>query len=160
MGRDWCLPGQCRVVLTPGNNQKRYLAGALHSRTGQLTWVEGRSKASALFIQLLWRLAGEYRDARRLHLILDNAAIHRSKKVMRALAQLGGRVVLHFLPPYCPQANRIERVWLDLHANVTRNHRCRPLNRLMVRVHAYLVARNARRRASPCLRRVELRRVA
>lgn len=116
VGRDWCLPGQCRVVLTLGNNQKRYLAGALHSRTGQLTWVEGRSKASALFIQLLWRLAGEYRDARRLHLILDNAAIHRSKKVMRALAQLGGRVVLHFLPPYCPQANRIERVWLDLHA--------------------------------------------
>lgn len=31
-----------------------------------------------------------------------NAAIHRSKKVLKALAQLGGRVVLHFLPPYDP----------------------------------------------------------
>ena len=38
--------------------------------------------------------------------------------------ELTGKVVLHFLPPYCPDDNRIERVWLDLHANVTRNHRC------------------------------------
>ncbi|MFP2924295.1 hypothetical protein ACLESO_03555 [Pyxidicoccus sp. 3LG] len=35
--------------------------------------------------------------------------------------------MLHFLPPYCPEGNRIERLWLDLHANVTRNHRCRTL---------------------------------
>src|SRR5688572_4690975 len=34
------------------------------------------------------------------------------------------RVALHFLPPYCPTVNRIERLWLDLHAVVTRNHRC------------------------------------
>ncbi|WP_240359641.1 hypothetical protein [Pyxidicoccus trucidator] len=61
---------------------------------------------------------------------------------------------------YFPQANRIERVWLDLHANVTRNHRCRALNGLMARVHAYLAARNTQRHASPCLRRAELRRAA
>jgi transposase len=160
VGRDWCLPGQRRRVLTPGNNQKRYLAGALNAKTRQLTWVEGKSKASSLFISLLWRLAGEYRKARRIHLILDNASIHNSQKTQKALAQLGGRVVLHFLPPYCPDANRIERVWLDLHANVTRNHRCRTMSRLMDRVHAYLAARNAQRTASPCLRRADLRRAA
>ncbi|WP_225888679.1 IS630 family transposase [Myxococcus xanthus] len=158
VGRDWCLPGQRRVVVTPGNNQKRYLAGALNTRTGQLTWVEGRSKASALFIQLLWRLASQYRRARRIHLVLDNASVHSSKKTLKALAHFGGRFVLHFLPPYCPQGNRIERVWLDLHANVTRNHRCRTMDQLMVRVHAYLSARNAQRSASPSLRRVDLRR--
>ncbi|WP_410478091.1 IS630 family transposase [Myxococcus sp. MxC21-1] len=158
VGRDWCLPGQRRVVVTPGNNQKRYLAGALNTRTGQLTWVEGRSKASALFIQLLWRLASQYRRARRIHLVLDNASVHSSKKTLKALAHFGGRFVFHFLPPYCPQGNRIERVWLDLHANVTRNHRCRTMAQLMVRVHAYLSARNAQRSASPSLRRVDLRR--
>nr|WP_245772244.1 hypothetical protein [Myxococcus fulvus] len=51
-------------------------------------------------------------------------------------------------------------MWLDLHANVTRNHRCRTLTRLMARVHAYLCARNAHRSASPCLRRADLRRTA
>lgn len=83
VGRDWCLPGQRRQVLTPGNNQKRYLAGALNSKTGRLTWVEGTSKASSLFISLLWRLASEYRSARRIHLILDNASVHTARRPRR-----------------------------------------------------------------------------
>ena len=53
----------------------------------------------------------------------------------------------HFLPPYCPDDNRIERVWLHLHANVTRNHRCGGMEELMRHVVAYLVARNRRKRA-------------
>lgn len=32
---------------------------------------------------------------------------------------------------YCPDYNRIERTWEDLHANRTRNHRCRPVKELM-----------------------------
>jgi transposase len=38
------------------------------------------------------------------------------------IAQHGRRLELRFLPPYRPNQNRIERTWLDLHANVTRNH--------------------------------------
>jgi transposase len=47
------------------------------------------------------------------------------------LVALRGRIVLHFLPPYCPDANRIERVWQDFHANVTRNHRCKTIEHLL-----------------------------
>ena len=36
---------------------------------------------------------------------------------------LAGRIRLHFLPPYCPDENRIELLWLQLHSNVARNHR-------------------------------------
>ncbi|AGC43453.1 IS630 family transposase [Myxococcus stipitatus DSM 14675] len=96
----------------------------------------------------------------RLGIVVDNAAVHSSRKTRKVLAQLGGRIILHFLPPYCPQGNRIERVWLDLHVNVTRNHRCRTMDRLMARVHAYLAARSAQRSASPSLRRADLRRSA
>jgi len=39
IGRDWMLPGDQKTVLTPGQNQKHYLAGALHTRTGQVLWV-------------------------------------------------------------------------------------------------------------------------
>jgi transposase len=46
-----------------------------------------------------------------------------------------------FLPPYCPDHNRIERVWKDLHDNVTRNHTCRTMSELMTEVHAYLQLR-------------------
>jgi transposase len=108
------LPGQRRQVVTPGNNQKRYVAGALHSRTAKLTWVKGQRKTSALFIDLVRAVGEAYPDAKRLHFILDNAATHSSKKTKKALEQMGGRVVLHFLPPYCPEGNRIERVWWDV----------------------------------------------
>ena len=38
-----------------------------------------------------------------------------------------GRIVLHLLPPYSPEHNPIERLWKEVHANVTRNHRCRTI---------------------------------
>ena len=39
IGSDWMLRGQQKEVVTPGQNQKRYLAGAMDSRTGQLIYV-------------------------------------------------------------------------------------------------------------------------
>ena len=143
IGLDWMLPGTQKQVLTPGKNQKRYLAGALNARTGRLTWVEAEKKNSDLFILQLWMLIGrDYPKAKRIHLILDNYRIHSSRQTQLALSRLDGRVVLHFLPPYCPDHNRIERVWRDLHDNVTRNHTRRTMNELMTEVNQYLAKRD------------------
>jgi transposase len=145
VGLDWMVRGQQKAAPTPGQNEKRYLAGALDARTGKLTWVEGLRKTSLLFLQLLYRLVTRtYRTARTIHVILDNYGIHDSLQVKLALATLNGRVKFHFLPPYCPDHNRIERVWQDLHANVTRNHRCRTMEQLMEQVRIYLKTRNKR----------------
>lgn len=69
------------------------------------------------------------------------------RKTNRFLAQFGDRVALHFLPPYCPDANRIERLWLDVHANVTQNHRCRTIEKLVENVHAHLKKHNLNTRS-------------
>jgi transposase len=98
------------------------LAGALDVSTGEVHWVEGERTTSALFISLLEALLQKYPQAPIVHVILDNYRIHSGPITQAALAGANGRIQLHFLPPYCPQENRIERVWLDLHANVTRNH--------------------------------------
>jgi transposase len=144
IGRDWMLPGTQKEVLTPGQNQKHYLAGALNPRTGQVLWVGNGRKNSYLFVLLLRRLSETFPGVRKLHVILDNYGIHSSQLVQRALTEeFGGRIVLHFLPPYSPKHNRIERLWRELHANVTRNHRCRTLPELLHNVEAFL------RRASP-----------
>lgn len=68
--------------------------------------------------------------------------IHSSHVIGIALAHFARRVRLHFLPPYCPDHNRIERVWQDLHANVTRNHRRPGMTELMREVRYYLRQRN------------------
>lgn len=142
IGLDWMGRGQQKEVRTPGQNQKRYLAGALDARTGQLLWVEGERKTSALFLGLLQKLLDVYAQAPVIHVILDNYRIHDSKIVRAALAGFDGRIRLHFLPPYCPNDNKIERVWQDLHANVTRNHRCPDMVSLMRDVRYYLRKRN------------------
>lgn len=149
IGLDWMNRGVQKEVMTPGSNQKRYLCGAMDAAGGQLCWVKGEKKNSLLFVAMLRKLARQtYPDAKVIHVVLDNYRIHTSRISRDAVAELGGRIVLHFLPPYCPDDNKIERVWLDLHANVTRNHRCPDMEQLMREVVAYLVRRNRRKKTA------------
>jgi transposase len=145
IGPDWMNRGKQKDVMTPGQNVKNYVCGALDVQTGRITWVQQPySKNSFLFIAMLRKLVETYSGARKIHIVLDNYKIHDSKITRAAVAAYGGKVVLHFLPPYCPDHNKIERVWLDLHANVTRNHRCRDMNELMKEVIKYINSRNCR----------------
>lgn len=142
VGLDWMGYGQQKEVLTPGQNVKRYLAGAMNAKTGRLTWVEGDRKNSLLFIRLLHELRKAYPEAKVIHVVLDNYRIHSSEITRAVLASFERRIVLHFLPPYCPDENRIERLWLDLHAAVTRNHRCPDIESLMREVRRFLTGRS------------------
>jgi transposase len=137
IGVDWMPRGVQRKVMTPGKNAKAYIAGTLDARDGTVLWVGASAKSSALFVAMLIKLAEHYVEASRIHVILDNYGIHYSHETRRALARLP-KIVLHFLPPYCPDHNRIERLWQDLHANVTRNHRHATLFDLCDAVGRYL----------------------
>ncbi len=157
IGLDWTPRGHQRLVITPGKNQKAYVAGALDARDGTIVWTGETQKNTSLFIQLLEKLAKHYPNAKRIHVILDNYRIHSSGEARRALRQLG-RIQLHFLPPYSPDHNRIERLWQNLHANVTRNHKHKTLESLCQAVTHYLDAaspwRPAPRKTSHSRRRV------
>lgn len=144
IGLDWMGLGQQKEAVTPGKNEKRYLAGALDVRTGTIHWVEAEKKDSWLFLILLKKLTVVYAQAKVIHVILDNYGIHSSNIIAIALAHFACRVRLHFLPPYCPDYNRIERIWQDLHAHVTRNHQCSCMTELMREVRYYLRKRNRR----------------
>jgi len=56
IGRDWMLPGQQKLILTPGQNRKRYLAGARAVRGNDLVFVSSDRKNSDLFLALLEKL--------------------------------------------------------------------------------------------------------
>ena len=74
------LPGHRRYVVTPGQHRKRFVAGALNASTKKLTWVDAPTKASDLFCKLLWKIAAEYRTAKRINLIVDNYIIPRARR--------------------------------------------------------------------------------
>ena len=142
IGLDWMGRGQQKEALTPGQNEKRYLAGAQDVRTGVIHWVEADKKDSWLFLEMLHKLTQVYAQATVIHVILDNYKIHSSQIAQLALAGFAARVKLHFLPHYSPDENVIERTWQDLHANVTRNHTCARMQALMQEVRYYLRKRN------------------
>lgn len=55
--------------------------------------------------------------------------------------------------------DRIERRWWEVHANVTRNHRCGTMPALIAQLRWYLAAK-ARRRRGPPSETIPIRRVA
>jgi len=142
IGFDWMMRGEQKQILTPGQNAKRYIAGVLEPVSGELVWVSGERKDSGLFIALVAKLAVAYGSVKRIHLIVDNYSIHKSKDTQKCLEALRGKICLHFLPPYCPQANKVELVWLHLHQNVTRNHCCSRIEDLLRRAEDYLARRS------------------
>jgi putative transposase len=145
IGQMWMLRGKQATVLTPGTNTKRYLAGSMDWRTGDITLSEGGRRNADLFIAHLDDLRRRYRCYRVIHVICDNASFHRPdrcRKVREYMERWGHRVKLHFLPTYAPETNPIERVWWHLHEEITRNHRCKNIDELLELVFQWFAAAN------------------
>jgi hypothetical protein len=143
IGACWMVRGEQAEVVTPGNNEKRYLAGSLHWRTGQLLLsAPGRKRNADLFVAHLDDLRRRLWRYRVIHVVCDNARFHDCGKVQAFLARYEGRIVLHFLPKYAPETNPIERVWWHLHDTLTRNHRCRSIEELLDEVYGWTDQQN------------------
>jgi transposase len=143
IGACWMVRGEQAEVITPGNNEKRYLAGSLHWRTGRLLLsAPGHRRNADLFVAHLDDLRCRLRSYCVIHVVCDNALFHDCRKVQAFLARYPGRIVLHFLPKYAPQTNPIERVWWHLHETLTRNHRCRSIEELLGQVQAWTEQQN------------------
>jgi len=140
IGCMWMAKGQQAQVVTPGTNVKRYLAGSMSWRSGELIVTQGTRRNAELFVRHLDDLRRRFRH-KKVHVICDNARFHTikgSRLVRQFLAEHGDRIVLHYLPAYSPQDNPIERVWWHLHEQITRNHRCACIEELIDLTMAWL----------------------
>jgi putative transposase len=138
-GAAWMPKGSQLEVMTPGQNQKHYLAGALDLTTGTLHHCVGPRKTNALFRDLLTQLNARYPADRytRIYVVVDNYSIHKAKAVEQWLTS-HPRVVVLWLPTYCPRANPIERVFGDVHDQCTRNHKRKRLGDVVRDVERHL----------------------
>tara|TARA_R110000737_G_scaffold130554_2_gene162571 strand:+ start:2939 stop:3286 length:348 start_codon:yes stop_codon:yes gene_type:complete len=60
-----------------------------------------------------------YADKKTINLVLDGAGYHRSQVVKDKAKELG--IILHYLPPYSPNLNPIERLWKVMNEKVRNN---------------------------------------
>lgn len=80
----------------------------------QVDWVNTESLKT--FIS---QLCAAYPLMSTIHLILDNAGYHKSDEFLKFVATT--KVKIHYLPPYSPNLNPIERLWKIMHENTTYN---------------------------------------
>lgn len=108
------------VEQTTGRDRLN-IHGAINLETGK-TQILAVEKVNGLsLIQLLSEVLRTYTAMRLVHVFLDNASYHKADIVKDWLARAGRKIVLHFIPPYCPHLDPIERLWGVMHEHVTHN---------------------------------------
>ena len=112
MGSDFLgyIYGLTRRFVKTFSGRKRYnVLGALNFVTKKVTVVANDTYIKAAEIcEMLEKLAVEY-AGKPLHIILDNARYQKCKIVTNLALELG--IALHYIPPYSPNLNPIERLW-------------------------------------------------
>lgn len=104
----WIRKGECKTLQTTGKQKRLHFVGALNLKDMKVVVREYSTIDTDAMIQFFKDL--ESAGSRgQIHIILDNAAAHRSHKVIDYLE--GSRIRLHYLPPYSPNLNPIERLW-------------------------------------------------
>jgi transposase len=71
-------------------------------------------------IVFLSKIEEYYPHKTKIHLFVDNARYYRSKLVREYL--INSRIILHFLPPYSPNLNPIERLWKYLKKEIIKSN--------------------------------------
>ena len=117
----WVRKGDKLAVKRTTGRKRLNLHGALCLEDFDCQIVEGESISAETTLRLLERLSAKHPDKSTIHVFLDNARYHHARNVKAWLAQPGCRIRLHFLPPYAPNLNAIERLWGVMHRNVTHN---------------------------------------
>jgi transposase len=117
----WAPSQENLAIEQTSGRQRINIHGAVDLETGQTRMIEVETVDAASTIRLLESIEAFYPMLVLIHVFLDNARYHHAKIVREWLAQPGRRIKLHFIPPYCPHLNPIERLWGVMHKHVTHN---------------------------------------
>ena len=109
------------VVEQNSGRDRLNIHGAIDLETGKSCMIEALTVNAVSTIALLSAIEAFYPNKRKIHLFLDNARYHHAEMVQEWLSRPDCRIVLHFVPTYCPHLNPIERLWGLMHRNVTHN---------------------------------------
>lgn len=106
----WSRVGVQPRVPTRGERKTAQVFGAV-SREAEWLWPFAPVFNGHTFHEFLLLLV-EHFDGRKVFLVMDNGPCHWLDDTgKRWLAENGGRIELHRLPPYSPEFNPVEGVW-------------------------------------------------
>lgn len=114
----WIKKGECKTLQTSGKQLRLHFAGAL-SLVGMKIVVSEYETVDADAMLDFFKKLETQSKAPTIHVILDNARANKNKKLSEFLKS--SRIKLHYLPPYSPNLNPIERLWKILRESTLYN---------------------------------------
>ena len=127
--RRWDKKGNKTRSTKNGNHLRMNVLGMVCPRTGEFFAIEASHSDTDTFEAFLDEAAKSIRYQRpRNILVLDNASWHKQKKT-----DWHGWEPL-YLPPYSPDLNPVERIWLLMKARWFNNHVCKNVEQLIQRL--------------------------
>ena len=106
----WIRKGVDKIIETSGSRTRLNIIGALNLSDIANTIVTYNETINSRSIAMFFvELRKRYPIERRIHLILDGAPYHKANLV-KDFAWIYN-IELHYLPPYSPNLNPIERLW-------------------------------------------------
>lgn len=115
----WIRTGKIKSVGTTASRTRLNIVGAIHlghiseAITAQYETVNAES-----IMNFMDKIREKY-DTKRVHLILDQSGYNKSLLLPEYASKLN--IKLHFLPPYSPNLNPIERLWKVMNEKVRNN---------------------------------------
>jgi transposase len=116
----WIRKGKTKTIPTTASRTRMNLMGSLNLETMSVTIGAYETIDSAAMEQHFKKLRDKYPKSPKVHFILDNGPYNTSHETREAAKRYG--IVLHYLPPYSPNLNPIERLWKVMN-EYTRNNR-------------------------------------
>jgi transposase len=105
----WIQKGVRKEVPANSGRSRINLSGVLDVINHQVLIQEDKTLNARATISFFQKIEGAYPGKNRIHIFCDNAGYYRNKVVTEYLQT--SRIKLHFLPPYSPNLNPIERLW-------------------------------------------------
>ncbi len=105
----WIQKGQRKEIPTNTGRQRVNLSGMIDILSKRVLIREDETLEAESTIRFLKIIEEAYPSKRTVHLFCDNARYYRNKKVQAFLET--SKISMHFLPPYSPNLNPIERLW-------------------------------------------------
>ena len=116
----WIKTGTNKPIKTTASRTRVNIMGSLNLETMEVIAGEHKTIDSKAMEEHFKELRQKYPRAPKIHIILDNGSYNKSHETKEAAKVYG--IVLHYLPPYSPNLNPIERLWKVMNENV-RNSR-------------------------------------
>lgn len=105
----WIRKGQRKEIPTNTGRQRINLSGMIDITSKRVLVREDETLEAESTICFLKKIEEAYPCKQTVHLFCDNARYYRNKKVQAFLQT--SKISMHFLPPYSPNLNPIERLW-------------------------------------------------